>query len=100
MLQLHFLDFLKISLLRQKKTSKANEDLLSVFFLAESLGKTIPELLYGESGPMSNSEYAYWMAYMKEKGRLQELASKNANKKQTGRADQEFKKTMGSGRQQ
>ena len=62
--------------------------------MAENLGKTIPELLYGKSGPLSNQEFAYWMAFYKEKSRLQEEASKP--KKKEGQATQQFKKTMGN----
>lgn len=47
---------------------------------------------------MSSQEFTYWRAYYGRKKELEDEAGKNA-KKTTGRADIEFKKTMGSGRE-
>jgi hypothetical protein len=63
-----------------------------VFFLAEQLGKTVPELLYGKSGEMSSQEFTYWQAYYQEKARIEQEANKP---KKQGVADREFKRTMG-----
>ena len=44
---------------------------------------------------MSSQEFIYWRAYYAEKKHLTDEASKDT-KKTSGRASQEFKKTMGS----
>lgn len=43
---------------------------------------------------MSTQEYTYWVAYFKEKVRLEEEAGKK-KAKQSGAADRQFKRTMG-----
>lgn len=40
-------------------------------------------------------EFRYWRAYYQEKHRLEQEAEKKSTKK-SGKADQEFKRTMGS----
>jgi len=47
---------------------------------------------------MSSQEFTYWRAYYAEKKSLADAASKDT-KKTSGRATQEFKKTMGSNKE-
>jgi len=66
--------------------------MFSVFFIAESLGQTVTELLTGEKKPLSNVEFIYWVQYYERKAAIEEKASKA---KSDGKATKEFKRTMG-----
>lgn len=79
-----------------RPTFKTDDDLFQVFFVAESLSKTVEELLYGRSGPMSAKEFVYWQAYLKVKSDYQkEHEKKNSGKSNKLQNSPEFKKTMG-----
>ncbi len=55
---------------------------------------TVTKMLLGLEGPMSNREFTYWSAYFSRKMQLEEEAAK-PKKSQSGKASQEFKRTMG-----
>jgi hypothetical protein len=57
---------------RQRPTFETNPDLFQLFYTAEQLGKTVDEILTGESRPMSTTEFRYWAAYFVFKNKLQQ----------------------------
>lgn len=78
---------------RLRPTFKNNPQLFNLFFIAETLGKTVDELLLGEPRPLSNIEAAYWPAYSVIKSEFQESANKKSNSAAAN--GPRMKKTMG-----
>jgi RIO-like serine/threonine protein kinase len=54
---------------------------------------TVTKLLTGRDEELSAREFNYWTAYFRRKAELEEEATNP--KKKSGKATQEFKKTMG-----
>ena len=72
--------------------------MLHFFYLAETLGKTVDELLTGKPCPISDVELRYWPAYRVIKQELEDAANKKKSKKSGDEKDPAgtgFKKTMG-----
>lgn len=61
-------------------TFRANPDLFNLFHIAETLGKTVDELLNGPPQPLSPLESVYWTVYFSYKAELEEKSSKASNK--------------------
>lgn len=78
------------------RTFRNNPELLNLFFLAETLGKTVDELLLGRPAPLSDIEFEYWPAYFSFKREQEEKASKaNSKDKKDDSLNTNVKKTMG-----
>lgn len=60
-------------------TFENNADLYDLFAIAETLGKTVDQLLTGVEHPISVTEAKYWRYYFKKKAKLEEdYAKKNS----------------------
>lgn len=59
-------------------TFRTNPELFKLFFTAESLGKTVDELLSGHPKPVTTTELRYWDAYRKVKYDIQQELSDQA----------------------
>ena len=83
--------------MRLRPTFRSDPELLNLFYTAETLCKTVDELLTGEKRPISAAELDYWVAYRSVKQQLMDEESKKANKKGANTAPEQkpFKKTMG-----
>jgi hypothetical protein len=64
-----------------------------LFFTAETLGKTVDELLLGEVRPMSSTELRYWAAYFIFKNKLQEESYEKL--RQESQESEEERPTLG-----
>lgn len=63
-----------------KKTFRNDAELLHLFYLAETLGKTVDELLLGRAVPISNVEMNYWAAYRVIKKELEDEVAEKSSK--------------------
>lgn len=76
-----------------------NPEMRNLYSLAETLGKTVPEILYGMPRPMTGQDYNYWLAYFKikqEEQEAEERKSKSRGKASSSQQSQaEQKPTMG-----
>lgn len=75
---------MKTRICRLILTFEADDELYSLFQLAEKLGKTVNELLSGRPQPLSTIEQIYWPSYWKIKAKYTEEANKK-NSKSKGR---------------
>lgn len=61
---------------------------MHLFYLAETLGKTVDELLLGKPVPISNVEMNYWAAYRVIKKELEdEVAEKHSKSSSSNNFD-------------
>jgi len=59
---------------------RTDPDLFGVFYLAEKLGKTVFELLFGYVAPISALECRLWPAFWTVKRELEEESEKKSSK--------------------
>ncbi len=78
-----------------RRTFRNDAELLNIFCVAETLGKTVDELLTGEPGPISNAELMYWPAYRVVKNELEVAANKKKEKKSGPEDGTGQRRTMG-----
>lgn len=71
---------MKLQIRALKRTFRNSPDLFELFFLAETLGKTVNELLTGRSYPISQVEILYWRKYFGIKKDLEEKAAKKKHR--------------------
>lgn len=72
---------------RLRLTFESNGDLFEVFFIAETLGKTVDHLLTGVEKPLSAFEAVYWRHYFKKKSAIEEEQMKKSQKSSKNNSD-------------
>ena len=74
-------------IVRPRLTFRNDPELLHLFFIAETLGKTVDELLTGKPKPISNVEVDYWYAYRVIKKEIEDEQVSKSSSNESNRLD-------------